>query len=126
MSADMTKFQKLMLINAYPVKMVFNSVGGIGALYFLWEHELLYAIILGGIFIFSGTLLASKSKASPIAISETFLGKIFLRYSTKWGFVCYLVSHALIPISFWFHNMYLAVLGALFLLIGLMKFKPGL
>lgn len=118
----LTKLQKLMLINAYPIKLIFNSIGGIIALYFLWKRELLYSLILGAIFILGGTLMTIKSKTPISVLADTFFGKVFMRYSTKWGFTCYSISHVIIPISFWCHNLYLAAMGTFFLLIGLVKF----
>lgn len=120
----LTKFQKLMLINAQPIKFWLNIIGALIALYFLWKHELINAMIFGGIIIFAGTLFATKySKLSTEEIAKTRIGNIFLRYTTTFGFTCYLVSHILIPISFWHHNLILLGIGLLFLFFGLIKPK---
>lgn len=111
-----------MLINAQPIKFWLNIIGGLIALYFLWKQELLIALILGGIIIFSGTIFATKySKLTTEEIAKTKIGNIFLRYATPFGFTCYLISHILIPISFWLHSLILLGVGLLFLIIGLIK-----
>jgi len=116
----LNKFQKLMLINAYPAKMFLNTIGGIIALYFLWEHQFLAAILCGGVLLLMGTILATRfSRFGRKEISSTFLGRVFLRYSTPFGFTCYAMSHILIPVSFWMHNFYMTGLGLFFLTCGL-------
>jgi hypothetical protein len=115
-----TKFQRLMLINAYPSKLLLNTIGGIIALFFLWKHQFLAAMLSGGVLILIGAIIATKfSRFGREKIGNTFVGKIFLRYSTPFGFICYLMSHTLIPISFWQHNFYLTGLGLFFLAFGL-------
>lgn len=125
----LTKFQRLMLINAQPIKFWFNIVGGLIALYFLWKHDIINALLFGGIVIFTGTFLAIKySKLTTEEIAKTKIGNAFLRYSTTLGFTCYLISHILIPVSFWLHSFILLGAGLLFLIIGLMRLKnenPG-
>ena len=56
-------------------------------------------------------------------IEDTFFGKIFLRYSTPFGFICYLASHIVIPLSFWLHNLLVSLLGLIILVCGLIKIK---
>lgn len=121
---ELTKFQRLMLINAQPIKFWLNIIGGLIALYFLWKHEIIYAIVVGGFIIFTATFLATKySKLTIEEIAKTKIGNIFLRYATTFGFTCYLLSHILIPISFWLHSLILSGIGLLFLIIGLIKQK---
>jgi hypothetical protein len=121
-SMRLSKFEKLMLINAQPIKFCLNIVGGLIALYLLWEHDLIKAILIGGVIIFTGTFLATKySKLNDEEIAKTKMGNIFLRYSTKFGFICYLISHVLIPISFWYHNLLLMGVGLIVLMVGLIR-----
>ena len=118
----LTKFQRLMLMNAQPIKFWLNIIGGLIAIYFLWKHELINAMIFGGIIILTGTFFATKySKLTPEEIAKTKIGGIFLRYSTKFGLTCYLISHILIPTAFWYHNLILLGVGLLFLITGLTK-----
>ena len=121
---ELSKFEKLMLINAQPIKFWLNIVGGLIALYLLWEHDIIKAILIGGAIIFAGTFLATKySKLNDEEIAKTQMGNIFLQYSTKFGFMCYLISHVLIPISFWYHNLVLTGVGLLVLIVGLIRIK---
>ena len=123
---ELTKFEKLMLINAQPIKFWLNIIGGLIALYLLWEHDIIKAILIGGVIIFAGTFLATKySKLNDEEISKTKMGKIFLQYSTKFGFFCYLFSHVLIPISFWYHNLVLTGVGLIVLIVGLIRVKQS-
>lgn len=118
----LTKFEKLMIINAQPIKFWLNIVGGLIALYLLWEHAIIKAISIGGVIIFAGTFLATKySKLNNEEIAKTKMGNIFLQYSTKFGFICYLIGHILIPISFWYHDLVLAGVGLIVLIVGLIR-----
>ena len=120
----LTKFQKLMLINAHPSKLVLNTIGGAIALFYLWKHQILFAILFGGLFIVAGTIITTQFyKFSLDKIADTFFGKIFLRYSTPFGFICYLASHIVIPLSFWLHNLLVSLLGLIILVCGLIKIK---
>ena len=102
----LTKFEKLMLVNAQPIKFWLNIVGGFTVLYFLWEHDIIKAILLGGTIIFVATILAKKySKLNDAEIAKTRMGNIFFTIFHKVGLICYLISHILIPLSFWYHNL---------------------
>jgi hypothetical protein len=118
----LSRFQKVMLINAQPVKFWLNLVGGVIALYLLWAHKLAAALLSGGFFILAGTYHAKRySRLKHEEVAQTRLGHIFLQYSTPFGFVCYLASHVLIPVSFWFHQWMVAGAGMVLLGIGLIK-----
>ena len=113
-----------MLINAQPIKFWLNIAGGLIALYFLWEHDIIKAILIGGAILFAGTFLAKKySKLNDEEIAKTKMGNIFLQYSTRFGLLCYLISHILIPVSFWYHNLIFTGVGLIVLIIGLMGRK---
>jgi hypothetical protein len=49
----LTKFEKLMLINAQPIKFLLNIVGGFIVLYFLSGHDIIKAILIGGTMFFN-------------------------------------------------------------------------
>ena len=120
----LTKFEKLMLINAQPIKFWLNIVGGFIGLYFLWEHDLVKAILIGGTIIVAATILAKKySKLNGEEIAKTKLGNIFLQYSTRFGLICYLISHILILLSFWYHNLVFSGVGIIVLIVGLIGIK---
>lgn len=113
-----------MLINAQPIKFWLNIVGGFIALYLLWEHEIIKAILIGGSIIFGGTFLATKySKLNVEEIAKTRMGNIFLQYSTRFGLICYLISHVLIPLSIWYHNYVFTGVGLIALIVGLIGIK---
>jgi hypothetical protein len=121
---ELTKFEKLMLVNAHPLKFYLNIAGAIAALYFLWNQQLVSAILFGGIFIFLGTALTLKiGHFDANKTAQNFWGRVFLRYSSPIGFTLYLSSHIIIPIAFWFHNLLLCALGIFLLLAGQIKFK---
>ena len=120
----LTKFEKLMLINAQPIKFWLNIVGGFIVLYFLWEHDIIKAILIGGTIIVAASILAKKySKLNVEEIAKTKIGNIFLQYSTRFGLVCYVISHILIPLSFWYHNLFFSGVGLIVLLVGLIGIK---
>jgi len=123
-SMKLSKFEKLMPVNAHPLKFYLNIAGGILALYLLWHQQLFNAILIGGIFIFIGTILTLKTGHFDIhKVALNFWGQVFLRYSRPAGFILYLSGHIIIPIAFWFHNLQLYALGIFLLLLGQIKLK---
>jgi hypothetical protein len=119
----LSKFEKLMLLNAHPLKFSLNIIGGIIALYFLWEHMIVRALVFGAIFTFIGSIITLKfGHFDADKISLSFLGRIFLRYSNLISFLFYLSSHIIIPIGFWIHSIQLFVLGLILLMAGLLRF----
>ncbi len=121
-----TELQKVMLINAHPVKMVFNTIGGIIALYFLWQHQGINALVIGLGISLLGTVFTLIKKFDYKKIATSFLGKLFMCYTSGIGFALYLTSHILVPYAFWIHNLYVALLGLLVLLIGILIYQKVL
>ena len=122
--SNLSGFQKLMLLNAHPIKMVFNYIGGAIGLYFLWQHRGWYALIFGLGVALLGTLISKLFGGYDAQkIASTLWGKIFLCYSTTIGFILYISSHILIPYACWAHNLYLGLLGLAFLCIGFLIYR---
>lgn len=128
-SKHFTELQKTMLINAHPVKMIFNLIGASVGLYFLWFHQGLNALVFGFGIILLGTVLSLSNlfgKFDVNRLSKTLLGRMHLQYTTGVGFFLYLGSHILIPYAFWIHNLLVALLGLLFLVVGALIYKKVL
>lgn len=125
-SRRLTELQKTMLVNAHPVKMIFNLIGASIGFYFLWWHQWLPALIFGFGMILLGTVLSLSKifgKYDLNRLSRTFLGRLHLRYTTGIGFVLYLGGHMLIPYAFWAHSLFAALLGILFLVAGALIYE---
>ena len=115
----LNKFEKLMVLNAAPIKQVFNYSGGAIGMYFLWDHDWISALVYCLGIVFLGSILAAfvfRYKAEKVA--DSFSGKAYLRFSTPIGFSLYLASHILIPFSFWTHNLYFVALGLALFIAG--------
>ncbi len=79
----LTRFQKLMLLNAHPLKQLLNYIGGAIGLYFLWLHKPFSAAIYGFGIIFFGSLISIViGKSDPYETVKTNWGKIFLHYTS--------------------------------------------
>lgn len=118
-----------MLINAHPIKMIFNLIGALIAFYFLWFHQGLNALVFGFGTILLGTVLSLSNlfgKFDINRLSGTFLGRLHMRYTTGIGFALYLGGHILIPYAFWIHNLLVALLGVLFLVAGALIYEKVL
>jgi len=116
----LTNFQNLMLINAVYFKFCLNAIGGVLGMSFLWQQNLIGAIIFGLPPIIIGTLVSKfYSPFDSNRVAKTFLGKIFLCYSQGAGLILYISSHLVIPLSFWFQSILGIFLGLLLLALGL-------
>jgi hypothetical protein len=115
-----------MLVNAHPVKIVFNAVAAAVAFYYLWFHQGINALIFGFGICLLGTVFSLFRKLDHNKIATTFLGEFFMCYTTGIGFALYLASHILIPWAFWLHNLYVGLLGLLLLLVGALIYKKVL
>jgi hypothetical protein len=119
--AKFTQLQKIMLVNAHPVKNLLNLIGATLGLYYLWQNQVINALIFGFGLILVGTVLATGfGKFNPEKIASTFWGKIFLCYTNGVTFFLYIAAHILIPYGFWIHNLYVSLIGVLMLLAGLL------
>jgi hypothetical protein len=115
-----TNFQNIMLINAVFFKFCLNAIGGFLGMIFLWQQNLVGAIVFGLPPIILGTLVSKfYLPFDPNKIAKTFLGKIFLCYSQGAGLTLYLSSHLVIPVSFWFQSNLGIFFGLLLLAFGL-------
>ena len=101
-----------MLLNAHPIKQLLNYLGAAIGLYFLWLHNWSSALIFGFGVVLLGSLIAKFiGKYDPVETAKTWWGKAFLHYASPLGFTLYLISHILVPVAFWFHSLYLALIG---------------
>lgn len=123
---EFSELQKVMLINAAPIKLVFNTVGGAIALYFLWNHDGINALVYGLGIALLGTVFSLFKKFDHKEIAKTVFGKWFLCYTSGIGFALYLISHILIPYAFWINNLSVALLGLLILFVGAVIYKQAL
>jgi hypothetical protein len=121
-----TELQKVMLVNAHPIKLIFNAIGGGLGLYFLWQQDGLNALVIGFGICLLGTVFSLFKKLDLEKTASTFWGKFFLCYSSGIGFALYLISHILIPYAFWIHNLFVALFGLLVLLVGALIYRKVL
>lgn len=125
--AKFTELQKIMLINAHPVKNFLTFVGGAIACYYLWLGQGINALVFGFGLVLTGTLLVTGfGKFNPRKTASTFWGEIFLSYTNGVTFSLYIAAHILIPLAFWIHNLYVALIGLLMLSVGIFIYRKVL
>ena len=124
---EFSEIEKVMLINAHPVKNLFNFIGLAFGLYFLWQKDAVMALITGLGPALLGTIIATAFfKIDIEKLARTTWGKLFLCYTTKIGFGLYIASHILVPLGFWLNNLLVSVVGLFCLIIGVLIYKKVL
>jgi hypothetical protein len=122
--SQFSELQKVMLINAHPVKNIFNLISLPFIFYFLWIHDPIMALTTGLGIALLGTILATAFwKMDVVKISTTFFGKLYMCFATKIGFGLYITSHILIPLGFWLNNLSVALVGLMLMIIAILIYK---
>jgi hypothetical protein len=117
----MNHLEKTMLVNAHPVKFTMNVFGMFFSCFYLWDHELRKAFLIGGLVILIGTFLTKIAFSYNLdEIAKTRLGRAFHHLSQRNGFACYVSFHILGFSSCWFHEFIFFLPAVLFLSVGLM------
>jgi hypothetical protein len=112
----MTFLQELMLSRGHPRQIILHLVGGIWAVYFLWQHDWMWALGSFAVAELSSELLSTKTGAEML--SQTTLGKLMLLHANPINFFVQAAGGILLVYSIWMHSFIGIMLGAWLILLG--------
>lgn len=113
---EMTFIERIMVQHANPVKLVLETVGIIWAVYFLWQQNLLWAIIFGIGLPSLGTILAWGKNEEQL--SKTALGKVMLTHAHPLNFFFHLAGYISLVYGVWIHSPLFILVGITAIIIG--------
>jgi len=109
-------FRKMLLQHAFPQYLIVSGLGSVWAIYFVWQHQIILALV--STIVFSHivpTLLVLKKNEE--AYADTFLGRFALSHLGLWSGVFHILGYSVLVYGFWLHSgFYILVAGSLILL----------
>lgn len=112
----MTFLQEFMLSRGHPRQIILHLVGGIWTVYFLWQHEWLWALGCFALAELSSELLATETGAEML--SQTTLGKLMLFHANPVNFWVQAAGGVLFAYSIWMHSLTGIMVAASLILLG--------
>ena len=109
-------FSKIALQHAIPQYLIFDGLGFVWAFYFIWQHQLILALVSVIVLPLIGTLLVLKKNEE--AYANTPLGRFALSHLAPWSFVFHFLGYAVLVYSFWVHSGFYILLAGSFILLG--------
>ncbi len=113
----MTLQEKSLYHQIHPLKLFTDWSTGIVALYSLWQHDLITALIIGVVPPVIVSLLLVRF-VNFEKYKESRFGKYVSQYMTRTIELIRLAGYAIMAIGAWFHFMLLIPLGLLVVLLG--------
>ena len=99
----MTFLQEFMLSRGHPRQIILHLVGGMWTVYFLWQHNWLWALGCFAISELTSELLSTQTGAEMLA--QTTLGKILLLHANPLNFFVQLLAGVLLVYAIWMHSL---------------------
>jgi hypothetical protein len=112
----MTFLQEFMLSRGHPRQIILHAVGGIWTVYFLWQHNWLWALGCFAIAELTSELLATGTGAEMLA--QTTLGKLMLLHANPVNFFVQAAGGALLLYGIWIHSLPGIMVAASLILLG--------
>ena len=114
-------FRKIALQHAIPQYLIFDGLGSVWALYFVWQHQVILAlvslVVLGSI----AQLLVLKKNEE--AYAKTPLGRFALSHLASWSIIFHIPGYAVLIYSFWIHSGFFILLAISLILLGHLQDK---
>ena len=98
----MTFLQEFMLSRGHPRQIILHLVGGIWTVYFLWQHNWIWAAAVVVLSAVLGRLSTSGTKEETLA--RTLLGKIMLLHLHPVNLTLQTAGFALLLYGVWVHS----------------------
>lgn len=98
---ELSYWDKIVLHNAHPAKMLFNGMAVMWAIYYAWYQEGALAVVAGVGFLIIGSVIVRLENASKFV--ETARGQMLLAMSNPISAVLDLMGFALLFYSVWNH-----------------------
>jgi len=114
-------FRKIALQHLIPQYMIFDGLGFMWALYFVWQHQVILAVGFVIVLPLIGTLLVWKIDEE--AYAETPWGRFALSHLSLWSIVFHIPGYAVLVYSFWIHSGLYMLLAISLILLGHLRDK---
>ena len=115
--------RKIALQHLIPQYLIFDSLGFVWALYFVWQHQVILAVVSLAVFWTIGTLLVWKIDEE--AYAETPWGRFALSHLGLWSIIFHIPGYAVLVYGFWVHSGFYIVLAISLILLGHLKDDYG-
>ncbi len=96
-------FRRIALQHTIPEYLIFDGLGFGWAGYFVWQHQLIWALASVIVLPLIGTLLVLKKDEEEYA--ETPLGRFALSHLAPWSVVFHILGYAVLIYSLWMHKV---------------------
>lgn len=97
----MNFLERIMVQHAHPTKLILELVGIIWGVYFLWQQNWVWAVILGLGLPTLGTILVWGKDEEQLA--ATLLGKVMLMHAHPMNFLLHIVGFIPLVYGLWTH-----------------------
>ena len=113
--------ERVLYHQIHPIKLMTDVLVTIPAGFFFWEHKLIAAITisLGPPLIVSGVILLSRMDLEHY--KRSVLGQYLAVYMTSIVEAVRLLGFAIAAIGFWFHNIWLVLVGFLIVVLAWLR-----
>jgi hypothetical protein len=112
----MTFLQKFMLSRGHPRQIILHMVGGIWTVYFLWQHEWMWALGCFAVSELISETLSTQTGAETLA--QTTLGKLMLLHANPMNFLIQSLGGVLLVYCLWMHSLTGIMIATSLILLG--------
>lgn len=98
----MTYMERMMVRRGHPKNIIVGIVGFLWVIYFLWQHNWIWAVAVAVLSAVLGRLSTSGTKEETLA--GTLLGKIMLLHLHPVNLTVQMVGFALLLYGLWMHS----------------------
>lgn len=112
----MTFLQKFMLSRGHPRQIILHMVGGIWTVYFLWQHEWMWALGCFAVSELISETLSTQTGAETLA--QTTLGKLMLLHANPMNFLIQSLGGVLLVYCIWMHSLTGIMIASSLILLG--------
>ena len=112
----MTFLQEFMLSRGHPRQIILHLVGGIWTVYFLWQHNWMWALGCFALSELTSEMLSTETGAEML--SQTTLGKILLLHANPLNFFVQAIGGALLVYTLWLHSLPGIMIAISLILLG--------
>jgi hypothetical protein len=117
----MTTFQEMSLYHQiHPIKLLTDWSAGLIALYLLWQHDLVAALVIACVPSILVSLIIVRF-ANLEKYEQSRFGRYIRKYMTRSMEVVRMAGYVVMAVGAWFHLACLIPLGLLFTLLGWLR-----
>ena len=109
-------FRKVALQHTIPQYLIFDGLGSVWALYFVWQHQVILALV--SLVVLGSVAQLLVLKKNEEAYADTPLGRFALSHLAPWSITFHILGYAVLIYSFWIHSGFYILLASSLILLG--------